>query len=125
MYDCNAIIYYIILFIISVIVTWIALSLLLIWISPSLFNTDGSLNWWTTLWISAVLIIFVWIICLILVWIIRLFSDGARCNTSCNNPCEKKVVNDECDPCQKVKVTNPNSVQMPVPLGFFPSNGVI
>lgn len=86
------------MFIISVIITWIALSLLLIWVQPSLYNTDGSLNWWNTLWISAVLIIFVWIICLIIIWIVRAFSND------CNSGCPKKVVVEECDPCEKKRV---------------------
>lgn len=122
------------MFIISVIITWIALSLLLIWVRPALYNADGSINWWTTLWISAVLIIFVWIICLILVWIIKAFSGN--CNTGCPkkvveecDPCaKKKVVVDECDPCAKGKAvvvnTNGNMVNMPPPGTFAPVGGM-
>lgn len=95
MYE-HGILYYIVMFIVSVVITWIALSLLLMWAKPALYNSDGSINWWTTLWVSAVLIIFVWIILLLLWFIIKLFSCKPACNTykpECPQP--KQV---ECPP---------------------------
>ena len=79
----NSILYWIIYFIVSVLVAWIALSLILIWAKPVLYNADGSLNWGTTLWVSALVVLLAWLILLIVRWLIGLFANGngACCET--------------------------------------------
>jgi hypothetical protein len=99
----NNILYWVIYFIVTVIIAWIALSLILLWFKPALYNTDGSVNWWVTLWISALIILFAWIIIIILRLIIGFFSEEGRgCNKPkpCEtpDPCKKP---DPCDPCNK------------------------
>lgn len=95
----NTAIYYIVMFIVSILITWVVLSLILQWAKPVLYNANGSVNWWTTLWVAALAIVFVWIVFLILAF---LFQALRRCNrqSDCNRQpeCEKPK---ECDPCAK------------------------
>jgi len=80
-------------FVVSIIIAWIVLSVVLAWFSPSLFNADGSVNWWTTLWVAALVIIFAWLLILLLAWIVSLFQTPA-----CNK-CEHKVAV-TCNKCE-------------------------
>ena len=112
----DGILYWILYFIVTIIVAWIALSLVLLWFRPVLFNADGSVSWWNTLWVAALVIIFSWLIVIIIAWIIGLFLDGG-CKKPCADPCKpdpcakpdpcdpcvKKV--DPCDPCAKKEMT--------------------
>ena len=100
----NNIVNWIIYFIISVIVAWLALSLILIWVTPALFNADGSLNWWNTLWVAALVVLLAWLIMLLVAWIMSLFNRCDPCKKV--DPCAKP---DPCDPCPKpvVKVIDP------------------
>lgn len=53
--------------IIMFVITWVVLSLILQWAKPSMVYTNNSnVNWWTTLWITLVTLIIVWIVLLIL-----------------------------------------------------------
>lgn len=83
----DSVLYWIIYFIVTVIVAWIALSLIVLWAKPAFLNSDGSVNWWTTLWVALVVILFAWLIMIILAFIIKLFTQ---------NPCKKS-----CDPCDQ------------------------
>src|SRR3972149_1403604 len=88
---------WIIYFIVSVIIAWIVFSLVLMWFRPPFYNADGSVNWWTTLWVVAVVIVFAWLITLILAFLF----DAIRRNR-CRDPCEKPKP--KChDPCEKPK----------------------
>ena len=94
----DSVLYWVIYFVVTILVAWIALSLILIWVRPVLFNADGSINWWNTLWVSALVILLAWLIIIILRWIIGLFN-----NNNCAKPC-KKPCKDPCetpDPCDK------------------------
>ena len=84
---------FILYFIISVIVAWIVLSIVLAWFSPALYNIDGSINWWTTLWVAALVIVFAWLLIILLSWIVSLFQ-----NTACNK-CDHKVLT-TCNKCE-------------------------
>lgn len=95
MNNSNTVIYYVIMFIVSIIITWVVLSLILMWARPALFNANGSVNWWTTLWVAALLIVFVWLIFLILGFIFQAFNGRCR-----KDECAPKKV-DPCDPCAK------------------------
>lgn len=66
----HSILYWIIYFIVTVIVAWVALSLLLIWAKPAFYNSDGSVNWGTTFWVAIVVILLAWVILLIISWIL-------------------------------------------------------
>lgn len=112
------VLYWIVFFIISILITWIAFSLIVMWANPAFNNADGSVNWWTTLWVIAVSILFAWLIGLILVLIFRAFSNmgckpkcapqcaPAPCpvpcppQPQCPPPCPPK---DPCDPCASGK----------------------
>lgn len=69
----SGVLYWIIYFIATVIIAWIALSLIIIWARPAFYNGDGSVNWWTTLWVAAVVILLAWLIIIILAWLIGIF----------------------------------------------------
>ncbi len=75
----DSILYWIIYFIVTVIVAWIAFSLILLWFRPAVYNTDGTVNWWNTLWVSALVILFAWLIMIIITFLIRAFTV---------NPCD-------------------------------------
>lgn len=102
----DSVLYWVIYFVVTILVAWIALSLILIWVRPILFNADGSLNWWNTLWVSALVVLLAWLIIIILRWIIGLFNNNCAkpckkpykdpCEKPCKDPCEKP---DPCDPC--------------------------
>ena len=95
------VLYWVIYFVVTIIVAWIALSLILIWFRPALYNANGSINWWVTLWVAALVILFAWLIMVILTFIIGLFAGvGAGCKPDCPKPDCVKVV--ECDPCATV-----------------------
>lgn len=83
--ESGALLSWVLYFVVSIIIAWIVLSLVLSWFSPALFNLDGTVNWWTTLWVAALVIIFVWLLVLLLGWIISLFQAPV-----CNK-CEHKV----------------------------------
>ena len=101
--DSKAILYNIIYFIVTVLVAWVVLSLVIMWFNPAFLNADGSVNWWTTLWVAALLIVFGWIfvgiLYLLFSWIGTMGSCDDPCAPKCEDPCKKKV---ECeDPCKK------------------------
>ena len=81
----NFFLYAFISFIIALIIAWIVLSVVLIWFRPIFYNGDGSVNWWTTLWVAALIIIFTWIFMLLLSWIVSIFTND------CELPCEEPV----------------------------------
>lgn len=106
----DSVLYWVIYFVVTIIVAWIALSLILLWVKPVLFNADGSLNWWSTLWVSALVVILAWLIVIVLRWIIGLFNDANKCHDPCKkpkpsckkpDPCEKKDPCEKPDPCEK------------------------
>lgn len=111
MNNSNSVIYYVIMFIVSIIITWVVLSLILMWARPVLFNANGSVNWWTTLWVAALLVVFVWIVALILGFIFAAFRGGCR-----KDECVKKV--DPCDPCAKPANAPGNNYYMGNMWGF-------
>ena len=81
----GALLYWIVLFIVSLLIIWLVLTLIVGWFTPSFTNSDGSVNWMTTLWVSAVLIVFVWIVLLILSWLFSWFNESSNCNTCGHN----------------------------------------
>lgn len=92
------VLYWIIYFVVTVIIAWIALSLILIWFRPVLYNANGSVNWWTTLWVAALVILFAWLIMVILTFLISLFTGGWG---GCYRAPECQKVVKECDPCDR------------------------
>jgi hypothetical protein len=97
--DNNNALYMIIYFIVTLLVAWVAFSLIITWFNPQLTDSNGNVNWWTTLWVSALIIVFSWLFMLIIYFIINLFS--------------KKCPKVECDPCAVPKQTW--SAQCPQP----------
>lgn len=87
--------YWILYFIVSILIAWVALSLVLIWANPALYNPDGTLNWWVTLWVTAVAIVFAWLIVIILHFLIRFLFPGGRMRVYCPEKCPKEP---ECPP---------------------------
>lgn len=67
----HGLLYWLLFLIVAIVVSWIALSVLLLWAKPMLYNDDGTVNWWTTLWVVIVQLIFAWIIWFVLAWIIQ------------------------------------------------------
>jgi uncharacterized membrane protein len=90
-------------FIIALLISWIVLSVVLIWFQPAFYNDDGSLNWLTTFWIAALIIVFTWILLMVIYWLIEFFWNRCNdpCEKTCETPCEKQVETFEkqCDPC--------------------------
>lgn len=86
MHVTDNIVYWVLYFIFTVLIAWVALSLILIWARPALYNADGSINWWTTLWVAALVILLAWLLMLILVFLINLFTAG----NACQDPCPRK-----------------------------------
>lgn len=72
-------------FIIALLIAWIVLSLILLWFTPAFYNDDGSVNWLTTFWIAALIIVFTWVFLMIIYWIIEYFWTG------CEQPCEEHI----------------------------------
>lgn len=93
------VLYWVIYFVVTVIIAWIALSLILIWFRPVLYNANGSVNWWTTLWVAALVILFAWLIMVILTFLISLFTGGLGGGCYKAPDCPPKV--QECDPCDR------------------------
>ena len=110
MYVTDNIIYWVVYFIITVLVAWVALSLILIWARPALYNADGSINWWTTLWVAALVILLAWLIMLLLIFLVSLFTSSSACRDPCGpkqpvcpKPCPK--------PCSDVNYEKPCEVR--------------
>lgn len=110
MYVTDNIIYWVVYFVITVLVAWVALSLILIWARPALYNADGSINWWTTLWVAALVILLAWLIMLLLVFLVSLFTSNSAYRDSCApkqpmcpKPCPK--------PCADVHYEKPCEVR--------------
>ena len=87
--ETGSIISWVLYFVVSVIIAWIVLSIILGWFNPALYNADGTVNWWTTLWVAALVIIFAWLLILLLGWILSLFRGSEcpppiKCETKCN-----------------------------------------
>ena len=99
--DNNNALYMIIYFIVTLLVAWIAFSLIITWFKPQLTDENGNVNWWTTLWVSALIIIFSWLFMLILYFIINLFT--------------KKCTKVECDPCAVPKQSWSSQCPQPCP----------
>jgi len=91
--ETGALLSWVLYFVVSIIIAWIVLSVVLAWFAPALYNVDGTVNWWTTLWVAALVIIFAWLLILLLGWIISLFQTP-----SCNK-CEHKVAV-TCNKCE-------------------------
>ena len=70
--------------IVTVIVVWVALSLILLWFKPKFHKECGSLDWWTTFWVSLLLIFFAWIIVVIITCLIQWFRGSGECCNTCN-----------------------------------------
>lgn len=92
------ILYWVIYFVISIIIAWIVLSLILLWFRPAFYNANGSVNWWVTLWVAALIVLFSWLAMVILTFIIGLFQ---HCAPACGHgpECRKVECRKECDPC--------------------------
>src|ERR1700679_1627449 len=99
----QGILYWIVYFIITLIIVWLAFSVILIWANPALYNTDGSLNWGVSLWISAITVLLAWLFLLLVWWIIKIFTNSGNCGTVCDakpacaQPCPE--VKPPCNPC--------------------------
>lgn len=76
--------YWLVLVIISIIVIWVVFSLIIQWAKPEFFKKCGSLNWWTTFWVTLVSILFVWIISVIITCIIQWAKGSNESCDSCN-----------------------------------------
>jgi hypothetical protein len=72
----DSLIYWVLYFAVAILVAWVAFSLILIWLKPVLYKADGSINWWTTLWVAALVMLFSWLLVIVLAFIISLFTGG-------------------------------------------------
>jgi len=87
---------WLIFLIVAIVVAWVALSILLVWAKPMLYNDDGSVNWWTTLWVAAVQLIFAWVIWVVIAWLFRwirgsdLAMDPLMPGQACSSPIPKR-----------------------------------
>jgi hypothetical protein len=61
----------ILVFIVYIILSWVALSLVLMWFKPSLYNSEGNVDWSSTLWIS-VLSLVISMLVLLIVYVLLL-----------------------------------------------------
>lgn len=110
------VLYWVIYFVVTVIIAWIALSLILMWFGPALYDANGNVNWWVTLWVAALIIFFAWIITLILAFIIKLFAG----NFGCAKPVECEPKPSECPPKPKPNPCNPCDVKGGTTSAFNP-----
>lgn len=65
--------YMILYFIVTVVVAWIAFSLILLWAKPAFYTAGGAVNWGVTFWVALVVILLAWVIMLVLYWLVKLF----------------------------------------------------
>jgi len=112
MHTTESVAYMVLYFILSILIAWVAFSLILMWLNPAFFNSDGSVNWATTLWVILLSLVFAWVIIIILHLLIRLFMGRrrrhhkvSRCEDSCEEPCEDPCA-DPCDPCEGKRQNN-------------------
>lgn len=88
----DSIIAWIVYFVVQAIIAWIVLSVVVIWLNPAFYNDDGTLNWWTTLWVAMLIIVFSWIVVVLLGFIIGLLMKWGGWNDGCKKAaCEEKV----------------------------------
>lgn len=71
----ETVLYWIVVVIIAILIAWVALGLVLSWFKPALYK-NGSVDWWTTFWVSAIVLLFSLIIMIIAGWFLGLFIDG-------------------------------------------------
>lgn len=72
----DSILYWVVYFAVAILVAWVAFSLILLWLKPALFNANGSVNWWTTLWVAGLVMLFAWLMVIVLAFIIGLFTSS-------------------------------------------------
>lgn len=65
--------------ILTVLIAWIVLSLVILWFRPEFIDASGAVNWWTTLWVAVVVLIFAWLFALLLRFIFGLFKSDPQC----------------------------------------------
>lgn len=75
--------YYFVSFVLTAIISWIVLFLVLMWFKPSLYEPDGRVNLWTTLFVAVLLVLFVWIGIFVLKFIFKLMNNGNGNGTKC------------------------------------------
>lgn len=69
------IIHYLIQFLISVVIAWLAFSLIIMFANPDLKQSDGQVNWLTTFWVAISILLAAWVIALLLEGALYLLSD--------------------------------------------------
>lgn len=87
----DSVLYWVIYFIVTVLVAWIAFSLILMWFKPALYNANGTVNWWVTLWVAALIILFAWVM-MVLLWLVMGLFREVGCHSGCDvkqDPCDK------------------------------------
>ena len=82
-------------FAVSFFITWIVLSVVLLWLQPNFYNDDGSLNWGTTAWVALVIVLLTFLF-MFLLYVIFYFI---RAYFECEQPCE---VVEKCEPVLKM-----------------------
>lgn len=87
---------WVVYFIISIIISWVVFSLILMWTRPLFYNGDSSINWWTTFWVTALTMIFAWIVTLLLAFIFEAFRKNQM--GGCAPACATPVVAPACPP---------------------------
>jgi len=91
--SADKVIYWLIYFAVTVLIAWIVLSVILAWFRPVLYNSDGSVNWWTTLWVAALIIVFAWLLLLLISWLIGLFMGMGACDPCAQQKSDPRVWN--------------------------------
>jgi membrane protein implicated in regulation of membrane protease activity len=76
-------IYLILYFLVTLIVAWIAFSLILLWAKPAFYTAGGAVNWGVTFWVSLVVILLAWAIMLVLYWLVKLFFGKKKNGGGC------------------------------------------
>lgn len=107
--------YMILYFIVTVVVAWIAFSLILLWAKPAFYTAGGAVNWGVTFWVALVVILLAWVIMLVLYWLVKLFfgkkkkgcgkvDECEEVKTDCGCPKPEPVCYDKCgNPLKKEK----------------------
>lgn len=105
----NNIISWVIYFIISVIIAWVTFSLILMWTKPAFYNGDGSINWWVTLWVTILVMVFAWFVTAILAWMfdaMRRYQSMYNCRNPAP-PCAPQCPQPLPQPCPPVQPCPP------------------
>lgn len=102
----NSALSYLVFFIVNLLIVWVILSVLLMWFKDNLYTSSGSLNWWMSLAVAAIAVVFVTFVFIAIGFIFKnhggggMMAAGGSCKSVCSVPAPSCApVASTCDPC--------------------------